>query len=132
MLTNNSNSTGGLIALGLVSCNWTVPTCIQNFEEFCEKAFTRRIGGNLPLIGRIVDNYNHSKFETAPLQEALQATYSNDQYLFGGRRPLQASMSSLKVAVTATNASNAAVVLANYNRRCDEKCKTHLQSSGIH
>ena len=69
-----------------------------------------------------MDNYNHSKFETSPLQEALISAFSDDQYLFGGRRPDQSSgCSPVKVAVTATSASGSAVVLANYNRHCSEK-----------
>lgn len=121
-------STGGLIALGLASRNWSVDECINHFEQLCDKAFTRRSGGNIPLIGWLVDNYNHSKFETAPLQEALISAFSDDQYLFGGRRPDQSSgCSPVKVAVTATSASGSAVVLANYNRHCSEKLPYQFQ-----
>ncbi|ORX91403.1 acyl transferase/acyl hydrolase/lysophospholipase, partial [Clohesyomyces aquaticus] len=110
-------STGGIIALGLVARNWSVDTCIHNFQELCHKAFTRRTGSNLPFVGWIVDNYNDSKYETKPLHEALQEAFPPDHYLFGGRRTDQLWPSSVKVAVTATIASTSAVVLANYNRR---------------
>lgn len=81
-----SHSTGGLVALGLVSQNWSVETCIYNFKELCNKAFTRRFGSNVPLIGWFVENINHSRYETTPLQEALQEAFTEDQYLFGGQR----------------------------------------------
>jgi patatin-like phospholipase/acyl hydrolase len=118
-----SHSTGGLVALGLVSRNWSVSTCINNFTELCKKAFTRRFGGNIPIIGWLVDNINHSKYETTPLHEALQEAFSEDQYLFGGQRLDQNWSSPVKVAVTTTSSSSSPVVLANYNRRCEGKCK---------
>jgi hypothetical protein len=69
-----------------------------------------------------VDNFYHSKFATEPLQDALKTAFSEDQYLFGGRRVEQSGTSSVKVAVTSTIQGGSAVVLANYNRRSDEKC----------
>lgn len=116
-------STGGLIALGLVSRDWTVDTCITNFKALCKQAFTRRAMGNIPLIGFFVDNYNHSRYETTPLKAALQEAYSTDQYLFGGQRYDQTWNSPVKVAVTTTLSSTSPVLLANYNRPCDDKCK---------
>lgn len=79
--------------------------------------------GDLPLIGFFVENYNHSKYETTPLQGALQIAFSEDQYLFGGQRYDQTWNSPVKVAVTTTLSSTSPVLLANYNRRCDDKCK---------
>lgn len=115
------NSTGGLIALGLAAKGWTVEECISHFERLCEKAFTRRAGANIPLVRWVVDNYNHSKYETGPLEDSLMGSYSEDQYLFGGRRPLSAGIPSvqvnIKVAVTTTNAATGnTVLLTNYNR----------------
>jgi hypothetical protein len=121
---NHVYSTGGLVALGLASCNWSVETCINKFKELCDKAFTRRFGSNVPLIGWLVDNINHSKYETTPLQEALQTAFTEDQYLFGGQRLDQHWTSPIKVAVTTTSSSSSPVVLANYNRRCEEKRKS--------
>ncbi|KAF9697343.1 hypothetical protein EKO04_005060 [Ascochyta lentis] len=120
-------STGGLVALGLVSRNWSVSTCINNFTALCKKAFTRRFGGNMPFVGWLVDNINHSKYETTPLQEALQEAFSDDQYLFGGQRLDQNWSSPVKVAVTATSSSSSPVVLANYNRRCEGKLSYQFQ-----
>jgi hypothetical protein len=99
-----------------------VRECILNFEELCEMAFTRRSGGNIPIVSWFVDNYNHSKYETKSLDNALQRAFPPEQYLFGGRRLEQSGISPVKVAVTTTVTSNSSVVLSNYNRRCDEKC----------
>ncbi|KAF1844020.1 FabD/lysophospholipase-like protein [Cucurbitaria berberidis CBS 394.84] len=120
-------STGGLIALGLVARNWSVGNCIESFKELCQKAFTRRTGSNIPLFGFLVDSYNHSKYETTPLHEALQVAFSNDQYLFGGQRYDQNWISPVKVAVTTTLSSTSPVLLANYNRRCDDKLSYQFQ-----
>lgn len=113
-----------MIALGLVARNWTLSACIESFKGLCQKAFTRRIGGNIPIVSFLVDNYHHSKYETTPLQKALQDAFTSDQYLFGGPRS-DASEATVKVAVTTTLSSTSPVVLANYNRSCDEKCKRH-------
>ena len=120
-LTENSFSTGGLIALGLAAKNWSVEECTHHFEALCKKAFTRRTGGNTPILGWFVDNYNHSKYETRPLEEALISAYSETEYLFGGPRPSASYGTEVKVAVTATSSGGSAVVLANYNRLCGEK-----------
>lgn len=71
----------------------------------------------------LVDSYNHSKYETAPLREALQTAFTSDQYLFGGQRYDQTPLSGVKVAVTTTLLSMSPVVVANYNRQSDDKCK---------
>lgn len=119
-------STGGIIALGLTARNWTLDECINHFQSFCTKAFTLRKGMSVPGVSWIVSNYNHSKYETQPLQEALVSAFSDEQYLFGGRRSDPGSM-DVKVAVTATSAAGNGVVLANYNRLCLEKLSYHFQ-----
>lgn len=110
------SSTGGLVALGLTTMNWSVEECIENFERLCDQAFTRRSGGTLPIIGAIVENYHHSKYQTATLDQALRTAFPEDLHLFGGRRPTD-SCASVKVAVTATSlAANKTYILSNYNR----------------
>jgi hypothetical protein len=116
-------STGGIIALGLGVNNWSVEECINHFEELCEKAFTRRLGGNLPGIGWFIENYNHSKYETQPLEDALKSAFTDSQYLFGGPRISNGSSSDIKVGVTATSSAGTSVLLTNYNRLCAEKCE---------
>jgi hypothetical protein len=79
----------------------------------------------------LVDSYNHSKYETTPLREALKTAFTDDQYLFGGQRYDQTATSGVKVAVTTTLLSMSPVVVANYNRQCDDKCKgknSHVSS----
>lgn len=71
-------------------------------------------------MGLFVESYHRSKYETAPLQEALQQAYSEEEYLFGGP---QKTNTRTKVAVTATTAGNV-FVLANYNRYCIDKRKS--------
>jgi hypothetical protein len=70
---------------------------------------------------------HHSRYETAPLQEALMEAYQ-DGYLFGGPREFAVSNAGpeLKVAVTSTSASGTALVISNYNRPCQDKCKGML------
>ena len=118
-------STGGLIALGLVSKDWTVEECIYHFENLCVKAFTRRLGSSIPGMSMIIESYHRSKYETAPLQEALQDAFSEDDYLFGGPR---VTNPRTKVAVTATTAGTVSV-LANYNRNCSDKRECSLSLS---
>ncbi|KAI1771432.1 hypothetical protein F4818DRAFT_454557 [Hypoxylon cercidicola] len=111
-------STGGLVALGLASMNWTVEECIFHFENLCDKAFTRRAGSALPIVGPLVDNYYHSKYQTLTLEKAFTSAFTDYLYLFGGERPDQRNGSSVKVAVTATSSDGTkAYVISNYNRR---------------
>lgn len=100
--------------------------CATKFEEFCEQAFTLRKGMNIPGINLLVSNYNHSKYETQPLQQALIDAFTDEQYLFGGRQA-HPTCANIKVAVTATSTVGHPVVLANYNRLCTEKRKPRLQ-----
>lgn len=116
-------STGGLIALGLASKNWTVNNCIHHFTDLCQRAFTERFGMNVPVLSALVENYHHSKYETAPLNQALREAFSEEDYLFGGPRE---SNQKTKVAVTATTAGNVSI-LANYNRSCTDKRKVTYQ-----
>lgn len=117
VISDDSLSTGGLVALGLTTMNWSVEDCIENFEKLCEQAFTRRSGSSLPIIGAIVENYHHSKYQTATLDSSLKTAFPEDLHLFGGRRPADLCESSVKVAVTATSlAANKTYILSNYNR----------------
>ena len=116
-------STGGIIALGLATKNWSVSHNIQAFEELCGRAFTARAGSSIPGVGWLHENYNQSRYETHPLQEALIETYSEDEYLFGGPRPKELPSSSIKVAVISTSTTGSPVVLANYNRIRNSGCE---------
>ena len=85
------------------------------------------MGTNIPGLGPLITHYNHSKYETRPLQEALMEAFSEEEYLFGGSRPhASVSDTDVKVAVTSTSAAGSVVVIANYNRLCSEKRKSFL------
>ena len=116
-------STGGIIALGLGVKNWSVEECRQYFQDLCHEAFTPRKGSQLPLIGYFVENRHESRYETKPWQKALVDAFSLDDCLFGGSRMNFRDSKDTKVAVTATSATGAAVVISNYNRVCEEKCR---------
>lgn len=75
---------------------------------------------SVPGLGWIMSNYNHSKYETQPLQEALLEAFGENQYLFGGQRAETGAINA-KVAVTATSSAGTSILLANYNRLCSEK-----------
>ena len=127
----NISSTGGLIALGLAAKNWSVDQCTRRFETLCKEAFTRRAFANVPGIGWFVENYNHSKYETRPLEEALMSAFSENECLFGGPRPVASYGTDVKVAVTSTSVSGSAVVFANYNRLCGKLCENFAGLSSV-
>jgi hypothetical protein len=114
-------STGGLIALGLTTQNWTLEECFHHFERICNKGFSRHTGHGIPGLVWLREKYNKSKFETSLFEMALKEAFSESQYLFGGPRPSDRSGSHVKVAVTATSSAGKTVLLANYNRRCSER-----------
>ncbi|KAK8157183.1 hypothetical protein IWX90DRAFT_391173 [Phyllosticta citrichinensis] len=121
-------STGGLVALGLAAKEWSVTTCISRFESLCNQAFTRRTGGNLPLLSWYIENHHQSMYETQPLQVALMEAFGEDEYLFGGRRAPNQRSSNVKVAVTTTSAvTGVPVVVSNYNRTVSGKLLYHFQ-----
>ncbi|KAE9983700.1 hypothetical protein BLS_003847 [Venturia inaequalis] len=121
-------STGGLIALGLGSMGWSVEECTERFQSMCKTAFTRRLGVAIPGIGLLVENFNHSRYATKPLEQTLKAAFTENEYLFGG--PKRSTSSRIKVAVTATSLTGRnAIVFGNYNRLCSGKLQYHFQRS---
>ena len=68
-------STGGIIALGMTARNWTVQRCAEVFEKFCRDAFVIRKGMGIPMVSRIIAAYNHSKYETKPLEEVSNLAF---------------------------------------------------------
>lgn len=80
---------------------------------------------NIPGLGWFVSNYNHSRYETQPLQDALLEAFTEEEYLFGGERTETGTINT-KAAVTTTSAAGTAVVLANYNRLCNESLPYHF------
>ena len=85
----------------------------------------------VPMLSTIIESYNHSKYETTPLEEALKMTFGDTQFLFGGQREDNERV-DVNVAVTATSLAGSGVLLSNYNRLCLEKRKhpnSHAESS---
>lgn len=114
-------STGGLIALGLATQNWTLEDCFHHFERICNKGFSRPTGHGIPGLVWLREKFKKSKFETNLFEMALKDAFSESQCLFGEPRPSDRSGSHVKVAVTATSSAGKTVILANYNRRCSER-----------
>lgn len=119
-------STGGIIALGLASMNWTVDKCIEQFQSLCDQAFTRRIGGEIPLVGHLIDHHHHSKYQTKTLEDALKEAFTDDMQLFGGERSPESTHWQVRVAVTATAlAGNKTYILSNYNGHRENQKSSH-------
>lgn len=114
--SDQTNSTGGLVALGLGAKLWTVSECLDHFTSLCEAVFTPRSGSAIPLVGPLIENYHHSKYQTSTMESAFQNAFGENLFLFGGQRDAGLAF-PLKVAVTATNlAGNKSYVLTNYNQ----------------
>lgn len=56
-MLKSPNSTGGVIALGLGAKKWSIEACTHHFEYLCQKAFTRRTGGNIPGVGWLIEKW---------------------------------------------------------------------------
>jgi len=113
-------STGGLIALGLVTQNWTIEDCLHHFAQIYSKALSHPNKRGIPVLTWIREKYN-SKSDTTAFEAALKIAYSENQNLFGDPRPSGRPGSHIQVAVTATSSAGRTVLLANYNRRTSKK-----------
>jgi hypothetical protein len=118
------SSAGGLVALGLGHMGWSVAECITHFESLCRDIFTPWAGAGLPLIGTLVQEFHHSKYQTQPMERALKEVFSENRLLFGGLQEKSPGFGSrsrtVNVAVVATSVvCNKAFVLSNYNRPAD-------------
>jgi predicted acylesterase/phospholipase RssA len=117
-------STGGIIALGLGANGWQVAKCISVFESLCKQAFTKRKDYGIPGLEQVISSWNHSRYETAPIEDALQAAFGHDTDLFAGlKEDLDDSTVRrlTKVAVSTATTAGTAALLANYNRMDDQE-----------
>lgn len=112
--------TGALIALGLTTRYWSLDKCSYHIERIINDAYARRPGRGIPGIGRLLETYSKSKFDSSSLDNALKEAFPDAQYLFGGRSLPDMPASTIKVAVTATSSTGSPIVFANYNRRCSD------------
>ena len=118
-------STGGLIALGLTTQNWTIEECPHHLERICSKALSHHTKRSIPVLGWIRERYK-SKSETSAFEAALKGAFSESQHLFGDPRPSGKPGSHIKVAVTASS-SGRTVILGNYNRRTSKKRRSQIK-----
>jgi hypothetical protein len=114
---HNSQSTGGIIALGIGVKNWSIESSISLFMKLVDRAFTTKFMGGIKL---------KRKYRTEPLEQLLQENFK-DEPIFGGTEEYSVSHGSYgrKVAVTAsTETAEQAVIFTNYNRPDDEQSKS--------
>jgi hypothetical protein len=103
---------------------WSVEKCIRKFRALAKQAFTKRKGQGIQLVRYTLLFAKKSRYETKPLERALQESFGSEPLLFGARA--NSPPGRLKVAVTATTiAGNQAYVLSNYNT-----CASRTNSCG--
>ncbi|KXJ85558.1 hypothetical protein Micbo1qcDRAFT_127798 [Microdochium bolleyi] len=108
-------STGGIISLAFGHELMPVHRCINEFKDLARTAFTQRKGQDLHGIRQMQLIMKGSKYETRPLEKALQKSFG-ESVLFGDR--CKDGNLRLKVAVTAaSNAGKRPWLIANYNVR---------------
>jgi hypothetical protein len=115
-----SYSTGGLIALGLVTQSWSIEECAYHLERIYSKAFPRQTKRGTPVLAWIRERYK-LKSEASAFEIALKGAFSETQHLFGHPRPSGKPGSHIKVAVTATSSAGRTVLLSNYNRYTSQR-----------
>jgi hypothetical protein len=128
MLTSvQSNSAGGIISLGLGPLKMTVEQCSKMFDDFAEEAFTVNVLESIPWIGRklgyLGQIIHHSKYQSGPLEKALQKAFPDGLPLFGGT--YQQGKAYAKVAVTSTTKEGRVLLLSNYNRKPPQVGEQH-------
>lgn len=93
---------------------WSVQDCIEKFKNLVETAFTPWGGQNLPVVDIIERIHKGSKYQTEPLETALQSAFGTDGNLFGSQR--KDNQRRVKVAVTTTShTGDRSQLLSNYN-----------------
>ena len=117
-------STGGLTALGLGACHWSVKKSMFNFEKFCNEAFTGRKLNKVPVLRRFVETFHLSKYNANTLEESLYDAYGTARLFSEITTASEHGRTDLptKVAVTASDTARNGFVLASYNR-CDSESR---------
>ena len=59
--------TGGLTALGLGKRHWSLDKCVYYFERICNESYARRPARGIPGIGRLLEAYSRSKYDSNAL-----------------------------------------------------------------
>ena len=95
---------------------WPIEKCSELFRALVKQAFTLRSGQNIKGFRLVQIFVKKSRYETKPLQNALQHTFGSEEVLFD--RIGKEHSRRLKVAVTTTSASGSkAYLLSNYNTK---------------
>jgi hypothetical protein len=110
----NIHSTGGLIALGLGVKNWSVESCMKQFEELVFQAFTPQEFNGVLVLEQLTTFNHKGKYKTKPFKAALQKCFNEDQ-LFGGFCG-EARYQRKVAVVSVSETGQQAVILTNYNR----------------
>ncbi|KAI0882625.1 uncharacterized protein GGS22DRAFT_191215 [Annulohypoxylon maeteangense] len=109
-------SVGGIISLGLGVMNMTVDECEKMFGDFVQESFTTNVPESFGTkLGYLAQAIYISKYESKPLEKALQKAFPDRLPLFG--EPYQPGQASTRVAVTSTTKEGRVLLMSNYNRK---------------
>lgn len=107
-------SGGGIVATSLGVMQLAIDDCINLFKDLAGKAFKKRTGVELPILGKLILAHHHGKYKTSGLESVLKNIFGYDE-LFGA--PVgNGFRSNLKVGVIATSSGRNTCLLTNYNR----------------
>lgn len=112
-------SGGGIVAAALGATKLNIDQGISAFKELASKAFKKRTGVDIPILGNLIVAQHHGKYKTSRLEAVLKDIFGHD-HLFGA--PVnQGCMRNLKVGVIATSSNRQTFLLTNYNRPPPER-----------
>ncbi|KAI5782162.1 acyl transferase/acyl hydrolase/lysophospholipase [Pyronema domesticum] len=110
-------SAGGIIALGLGEKSMQIEDAMKMFRAFAIKAFTKRMGANIPGVQYLVEAQHHSQYESKGLEDSLKKSFG-EQKMFGEAKTIteESYNRRAKVGVTMTSSSGRPYLVTNYNR----------------
>lgn len=112
-------SGGGIVAAALGATKLGIDDSICAFKGLVSKAFKKRTGVDIPILGKLIMAHHHGKYKTSGLEAVLKDTFGHG-HLFGA--PLnQGLIRNLKVGVIATSSNRQTFLLTNYNRPPPER-----------
>ena len=107
---------GGLIVLSLFLRRWSVSQCVKVFDTLTQEFFQRaQKNGRNPFgfLRHVINCWlSDGCYDVVALEEALKQSFGHDSRMFD----TPGALSGTKVAVTATNISDASpFIFSNYN-----------------
>lgn len=112
-------SGGGIVAAALGATKLDIDQGISAFKGLANKAFKKRTGVDIPILGKLIVAQHHGKYKTSALETVLKDIFGHD-HLFGS--PVnQGRVQNLKVGVIATSSNRQTILLTNYNRPPPER-----------